>query len=94
MPANVETQPCPSTSGSIRQQSYKENSPTFPSCAQKAVVLPRRVAASSRRPDQQAAAFQALLARKSRWLSCAVYAFSLGVASLAAALVMALLEAQ
>ena len=57
------------------------------------VVLPRRIQVASARPDQQAAAFQALLARKARWLTGTVVAFGLGVLTLGAALIIALLEA-
>ena len=55
------------------------------------VVLPQRIQVSSARPDQQASAFAALLARKSRWLTVAVIAFGLGLVALGAVLVIALL---
>ncbi len=57
------------------------------------VVLPRRIVVASARPDEQAAAFQALLARKVRWLRVTVLAFGLGVAALGVALIVALLKA-
>lgn len=53
------------------------------------VVLPQRIQVSSARPDQQASAFAALLARKSRWLTVAVIAFGLGLVALGAVLVIA-----
>ncbi len=58
-----------------------------------AVVLPRRIAVASARPDEQAKAFQDLLARKARWLTVTVLAFGLGVVALGAALIVALLKA-
>jgi len=58
-----------------------------------AVVLPREIRVASARPDQQAGAFEALLARKSRWLKVAVIAFGLGLATLGAVLIVALLTA-
>jgi hypothetical protein len=58
-----------------------------------AVVLPQKIQVSSHRPDQQAQEFQALLDRKSRLLTFAVYAFGLGLAALAAALIIALVTA-
>jgi hypothetical protein len=56
------------------------------------VVLPRRVRVASARPDEQADAFQRLLARKSRWLAVAVIAFGLGLVALGASLIVALLR--
>ena len=58
-----------------------------------AVLLPRRMAVASARPDLQAAAFARMLARKSRWLTLAVVAFGLGLGALGAALIVALLTA-
>ena len=57
------------------------------------VVLPRRTRVASSRPDQQADAFQQLLARKSRWLTVTGIAFGLGVVALSAILIVALLTA-
>ena len=58
-----------------------------------AVVLPREIKVASARPDQQASAFEVLLARTSRWLTLAVIAFGLGLATLGAVLVVTLLTA-
>ena len=57
------------------------------------VVLPRRVQVAGARPDQQAAEFQKLLERKSRWLRVAAVAFGLGLAALGISLMVALLTA-
>ncbi len=57
------------------------------------VVLPQRVEVASGRPDEQAAAFQAVLARKARWLTLAVITFGLGVTALSAVLIIALFKA-
>jgi hypothetical protein len=57
------------------------------------VVLPRRVRVASARPDEQAEAFQRLLAHKSHWLTVTVIAFGLGLAALGASLIVALLRA-
>jgi hypothetical protein len=57
------------------------------------VVLPRRVRVASARLDEQAEAFQRLLARKSRWLTVTVIAFGLGLTALGASLIVALLRA-
>ena len=57
------------------------------------VVLPLRVEVASARPDQQARAFQRLMARKSRWLTLAVIAFGLGLVALGTVLIVALLKA-
>jgi uncharacterized integral membrane protein len=58
-----------------------------------AVVLPRRIAVSRARPDEQAQAFEDLLAHKSRWLTAATIAFGLGLTVLGAVVVIALLRA-
>ena len=55
------------------------------------VILPHRITVSSARPDQQAEAFERLLAHKSRWLAVAVVAFGLGLVALGAVLIVALL---
>lgn len=57
------------------------------------VMLPRRIRVSSARPDRQAAAFQKMLARKSRWLTLTVIAFGLGLVALGTTLIVALLTA-
>jgi hypothetical protein len=57
------------------------------------VVLPRRIRVSSARPDQQARAFRRMLGRKSRWLTVTVFAFGLGLVTLGASLIVALLTA-
>ena len=57
-----------------------------------AVILPRRIAVSSQRPDQQKEAFERMLARKARWLTVTVIAFGLGVGLLGAILIVALLR--
>ena len=57
-----------------------------------AVLLPRRIAVSSRRPDQQKAAFERMLARKARWLTVTVIAFGVGLLLLGAILIVALLR--
>ena len=57
-----------------------------------AVLLPRRIAVSSHRPDQQKMAFQRMLARKTRWLRTTVVAFALGVGLLGAILIVALVR--
>ncbi len=57
------------------------------------VVLPLRVEVASARLDQQARAFQRLMARKSRWLTLAVIAFGLGLVALGTVLIVALLKA-
>ncbi len=57
------------------------------------VVLPRRTEVAGARPDQQRSTFEQLLARKSRWLTVTVVAFGLGLAALAAAVMVAWLAA-
>jgi hypothetical protein len=57
------------------------------------VLLPRRMALSSHRPDRQRAAFARMLARKARWLTCTVVAFGLGLLLLGAILIAALFQA-
>jgi hypothetical protein len=57
------------------------------------VLLPEEMRVASARPDQQARAFRELLSRKSRWLTVAVIAFGLGLAALAAILIVALFTA-
>lgn len=55
------------------------------------VVLPQRIKVASGRPDEQARAFQELLAGKARWLTASVIFFGLGLVALGAALIIALL---
>jgi hypothetical protein len=55
------------------------------------VILPRRMAVSSHRPDEQARGFRTTVARKARWLTVTVVAFGLGVGLLGALLIVALL---
>ena len=55
-----------------------------------AVLLPRRLALSSHRPDRQARAFDKMLAHKSRWLKATVIAFGLASFLLGIILVVAL----
>jgi hypothetical protein len=57
------------------------------------VLLPRRLAVSSHRPDLQARAFEAMLARKACWLTATVIAFGGGLLLLGAILIVALLTA-
>jgi hypothetical protein len=57
------------------------------------VVLPRHIAVSSHRPDEQEQEFRKMLARKTRWLTITVIVFGLGVALLGAILIVALLRA-
>jgi hypothetical protein len=55
------------------------------------VILPRPVRVSSHRLDEQAAEFERLLDRKSRWLWAAVIAFGAGLVALGAILILALI---
>jgi len=57
-----------------------------------AVIFPQRVSVGSARPEEQAAAFAALLGRKSSALGLASVSFSLGLIALGAALIIALLS--
>lgn len=54
------------------------------------VLLPRRFALSRHRPDEQEAAFDKLLARKSRWLTATVIAFGVALLLLGIILIVAL----
>ncbi len=56
------------------------------------VLLPARAQVSSHRIDEQARAFERLLARKSRWLKVTVVAFGVGVGALSVVLIVALLK--
>lgn len=58
-----------------------------------AVVMPELYRVSSHRPDEQQAAFQKLLGRKSRFLTLGVVGFGLGIALLGITLVAALTSA-
>jgi hypothetical protein len=55
------------------------------------VLLPRRIAVSSHRPDEQKKAFGRMLSRKARWLTLTVIAFGLGLLLLGTVLIVALL---
>jgi hypothetical protein len=57
------------------------------------VLLPLHSQVSSHRPDEQKRAFQAILGRKSRWLTATVVTFGIGVDALGLVLVIALLTA-
>ncbi len=56
------------------------------------VVVPFRTAAQPGQPDAQRRAFEAILQRKSSALTVSAVAFGLGIAALASALVVALLN--
>lgn len=56
-----------------------------------AVLVPRRMAPSRYRPDQQKAAFERMVAWKACWLWGTVVAFGVGVGLLGAILIVALL---
>jgi hypothetical protein len=58
-----------------------------------AVLLPHRLVVSPHRLDEQARAFQALLTRKSRWLTAGVIAFGLALLALGAILIVAIARA-
>ncbi len=58
-----------------------------------ATVYPQRIGVSRDRPDDQARAFNRLVARKARWLSVAVIAFGVALAALGAIVAVALLLA-
>ena len=62
-------------------------------CAALIVILPRRWSVALYQPDEQAALFHSLLARKSRWLTGAAIAFGVGIVLLGIILIVALLQA-
>ena len=57
------------------------------------VVLPRRIAFSPHRLDEEARAFEDLLNRKSRWLAVSVIAFGVGLLALGVILIAAIARA-
>ncbi|MGC9396835.1 MAG: hypothetical protein ACP5J4_18475 [Anaerolineae bacterium] len=57
------------------------------------VVLPRRIAFSPHRLDEEARAFEDLLNRKSRWLTAGVIAFGVGLLALGIVIIAAIARA-
>ena len=57
------------------------------------VILPRRIAFSPHRLDEEARAFESLLNRKSRWLTASVIAFGVGLLALGIVLIAAIARA-
>ncbi|MBN1873992.1 MAG: hypothetical protein JXA33_07165, partial [Anaerolineae bacterium] len=54
------------------------------------VLLPRRIAFSLHRPDEETRAFADMVARKARWLTAGIIAFGVGLLALGIVLITAI----